>query len=238
MSELQRMARQRAKGLKRRASETAAKFKERLALKMEHPGDRLDINEETELFSLVKVRGGIDGLMDNSGDVIIDEEEEAAAANAANAESSGDDDDDDGEPKDDAYTRKLDEQLEAMYSQYQERTQRRATHLMQEEDGPQSKKQRLAKRRAALKQAELDPEELAREVAAKEMKRTMADDDAPHDDGDADDDDEDDDDDDGGEDEGIMTRQRGASRSANPLLVALGAGSTRKEQSATRTSQC
>merc|ERR1740117_2571865 len=101
MSELQRMARQRAKGLKRRASETAAKFKERLALKMEHPGDRLDINEETELFSLVKVRGGIDGLMDNSGDVIIDEEEEAeaaaaeeAAANAANAESSGDDDDD------------------------------------------------------------------------------------------------------------------------------------------------
>ena len=43
LGELERLARQREKGAKRRKSEAAAKFKERLLLKMEHPGDRLDI---------------------------------------------------------------------------------------------------------------------------------------------------------------------------------------------------
>ena len=45
-STLQRLQRQRLKGTKRRRAEQAAKFKERLALKMEHPGDRLDASEE------------------------------------------------------------------------------------------------------------------------------------------------------------------------------------------------
>merc|ERR1740117_1614259 len=104
MSELQRMARQRAKGLKRRASETAAKFKERLSLKMEHPGDRLDINEESELFSLGKVRGGIDSLLEHSGDVIIDEDEEDVDAPEVQPEEEASSDD---EEEEDAYTRKL-----------------------------------------------------------------------------------------------------------------------------------
>ena len=43
ISELERLQRQRLKGAKRKAAEKRAKLKERLALKMEHPGDRLDI---------------------------------------------------------------------------------------------------------------------------------------------------------------------------------------------------
>ena len=43
ISELERLQHQRLKGAKRKAAEKRAKLKERLALKMEHPGDRLDI---------------------------------------------------------------------------------------------------------------------------------------------------------------------------------------------------
>ena len=43
ISQLERLQHQRLKGAKRKAAEKRAKLKERLALKMEHPGDRLDI---------------------------------------------------------------------------------------------------------------------------------------------------------------------------------------------------
>jgi AdoMet-dependent rRNA methyltransferase SPB1 len=56
IEELQRKAAARLKSAKRKEAEKRAKIKERLALKMEHPGDRLDVSEEIELFALSRIK--------------------------------------------------------------------------------------------------------------------------------------------------------------------------------------
>mmetsp|Transcript_20527 Transcript_20527/g.62605 ORF Transcript_20527/g.62605 Transcript_20527/m.62605 type:complete len:970 (-) Transcript_20527:306-3215(-) len=231
ISELQRMADQRAKGAKRRAADARAKLRERLALKMEHPGDRLDVQEEMELFSLARVTGdgAIEALTHEAApDEIIDEEE---AKNAKNTQgligdtggvSEGSDDVDQGQ----SYTARLDAELDAMHNEYRERTKRRALHLLSEgSDGPQSKKAQRQARLDVIRKAEVDPAELARELAAKEHKRATE----------ASDDDDDDIGDfgegrgsSGGESESDDEGGNSASRRRNPLLVDLAPKSARE----------
>jgi AdoMet-dependent rRNA methyltransferase SPB1 len=179
ISELQRMADQRAKGAKRRAAEGKVKFKERLALKMEHPGDRLDMQEELELFSLARVAGdgSIEALTEGAApDVVIDEaddgDREGRAAPAA-AGASGEEEEEE-EEEGTSYTARLDAELDAMHNEYRERNKRRAAHLVAEaEEGPQSKKAQRQARMDAIRRADVDPAELARELAAREHRQAM-----------------------------------------------------------------
>lgn len=93
------------------------KFKERLALKMEHPGDRLDVQEDIELFSLARVRGGaaMDALLDGEEPDFADDDEDTAAAREPEVETESEEDSDEDAAA--RYTRKLDLQLEEMYTE-------------------------------------------------------------------------------------------------------------------------
>ena len=53
VTELERIARQRQKGLRRKESENKRRMRERLSLQMEHPGDRLDLSEDLEVRTMV-----------------------------------------------------------------------------------------------------------------------------------------------------------------------------------------
>lgn len=238
ISELQRMADQRAKGAKRRAAEAKVKLKERLALKMEHPGDRLDVQEEMELFSLARVAGdgSIEALTDEAApDVVIDEADDAnrgdgAARLVAGAPGSESGSEDEGT----SYTARLDAELDAMHNEYRERTKRRAAHLVAEgADGPQSKKAQRQARLDAIRKADVDPAELARELAAREHKQAMnASDDEDDDmaefgDGAADGESGSDDDDEEADGDG-----EGGKRRRNPLLVDLAPPSSARERRA------
>ena len=232
ISELQRMADQRAKGAKRRAAEVKAKFKERLALKMEHPGDRLDVQEEMELFSLARVTGdgAIEALTHEAApDDVIDDDEDDDKGKAQKGGAAEEEEDEEGQ----SYTARLDAELNQMHEEYRERNKRRAAHLMDEgEAGPQSKNQQRQARKDAIQQADVNPEELARQVAANEHKEAT---------GVSDDDDDDvfgagrragaQSDSDEGSDEDEDEEGGGAGRRRNPLLVDL-APSTKKSRRA------
>ena len=94
IGELEKMAEQRKKATKRKEAEKRRKMKERLSLKMEHPGDRLDVAEDFELFSLSKIRSASQlravGRDVSADDIAASDDERPAAA-------AGSDDDDDDE---------------------------------------------------------------------------------------------------------------------------------------------
>mgnify|MGYP003683780779 CR=1 FL=1 len=68
----------------RKAKLRLSKQKERLALKMELPGDRLDVQEDAELFSLSKIKGeqhlqailGPDDGAGVSADLVLDDDDD------------------------------------------------------------------------------------------------------------------------------------------------------------------
>ena len=188
LEDLEAGQRSRLKGAKRKEAERRERLKERMSLGMEHPGDRLDVTEEAELFSLARIKGerGLDAVIDVSGDVTLDDAEANALVSGvdmgdaprrndarAGAFAGGEGDSDSSEEED--YVDKLDQQLETMYEEYKTRTQRRvsATLKVEEQDaGGRSKaKKRLARSAAEAEEAKADPEELARQVAARELRR-------------------------------------------------------------------
>lgn len=195
ISELQKLQKQRLKGAKRRAAEKRAKMRERLSMQMEHPGDRLDVAEELELFSLKKIRSA-SGLAAIVDDATPDEVAEDSGDENAQPQ---DEDDDDGLD----YTDKLDAQLEEMYADYKSRQSRRAVALVREgqEDGPMSKKQRRAAREEAVQNPEETADEMARRVAAQQFQGVE--DEVSSDD-----------------EDGVDARRPGA-RKGNPLLTRL-----------------
>jgi len=178
MSELEVLQSRRLKGAKRKAAEKRAKLKERLTLKMEHPGDRLDIQEEMELFSISKLRtaSALAAIRDETDpDVVLEEEEEEVAPGGERPVASkrivvDDMSSDDETGKD--YVAKLDDELEDMYADYLARTQRRAVHALKEEEegGPTSKKKKREARLAAISKDSETPDDIARRVAARELK--------------------------------------------------------------------
>ena len=183
LQDLEAGQRSRLKGAKRKEAERRERLKERMSLGMEHPGDRLDITEEAELFSLARIKGekGLDAVIDVSGDVTLDEAEANELEHGMNlggdprrgvavgGEGSSDESDEED------YVSKLDQQLDFMYEEYKTRTQRRvsaALKVEEEDAGGRSKaKKRLARSAAEAEEAKADPEELARQVAARELRR-------------------------------------------------------------------
>ena len=113
--------------LKKKEAEKRKRMKERLSLKMEHPGDRLDISEDFELFSLKQIRSAASlsklGL-DATGDVIADDDEDKDEARAEENGGACSDEED--------YVAKLDAELNAMYADYQavSRSSAAATHTI------------------------------------------------------------------------------------------------------------
>eukprot|EP00964_Phaeocystis_antarctica_P128899 scaffold92727_cov48-Phaeocystis_antarctica.AAC.1 len=188
LEDLEAGQRSRLKGAKRKEAERRERLKERMSLGMEHPGDRLDVTEEAELFSLARIKGerGLDAVIDVSGDVTLDDAEANALVSGvdmgdaprrndarAGAFAGGEGDSDSSEEED--YVDKLDQQLETMYEEYKTRTQRRvsATLKVEEQDaGGRSKaKKRLAVKAAEEEEAADDPETMARKEAARELRR-------------------------------------------------------------------
>ena len=187
LEDLEAGQRSRLKGAKRKEAERRERLKERMSLGMEHPGDRLDVTEEAELFSLARIKGerGLDAVIDVSGDVTLDDAEANALVSGVDmgdaprrgdprAGAWGGEGDSDSSDEED-YVDKLDQQLETMYEEYKTRTQRRvsATLKVEEQDaGGRSKaKKRLAVKAAEEEEAADDPETMARKEAARELRR-------------------------------------------------------------------
>ena len=127
MSELERLAAQRKRSKKRKEAERRRKVKERMSLGMQHPGDRLDISEDFELFSINKIKtaralaavthgAGRDqdgAVVGATADVLADDEEddEERAAGGGGAEEEEGESDEDGR----GYVDRLDAELDLMY---------------------------------------------------------------------------------------------------------------------------
>ena len=204
LTELERLAAQRAKVLKRKEAEKRRRMKERLALKMEHPGDRLDVSEDIELFSFDKIRKM--GSSQRRVEVDADADELADDDGAAEAGRSkgggggaGDGSDADGSDAEGDYLAKLDAELNAMYADYQARAGRRASAqlTLDESDGPLSKKKRRKAVNAATEaeEGEADPAAYDAEWAGRGRFGSRAKAEVFDALGDGDDDDDDDDDD-------------------------------------------
>ena len=211
ISELERLSAQRKKALKKKEAEKRRKVKERLELKMEHPGDRLDVSEDFELFSLTKIKSA--GALKRVGDGA--DPDELADDEPAEGGGASDDAESDEDMTGEAYLDRLDAELNAMYEDYQARTKRRAVAeiAQAQEDGPKSKKQRRREIAAAVETVEEDPEVTARRVAAQQFAGMDEEDLEGEDDEMSDDDDEEE------EEGGAGGKKARARQGRNPLLV-------------------
>ena len=219
---------------------------ERLSLKMEHPGDRLDVAEDFELFNLAKIRSklGLEAVgVDVPADVVVGEEDDEDEFGGVRGGDSASEED---EAED--YLDRLDRELNEMYADYQARVQRRsvAEISMANKDAPMSKKKVRSELRAA-EEAPEGEEARARRIAA-EAFRGMDEEELDtarleEEEDEEDDDDDDDDvlhpnDDVGGGgygrrqlDNGAVPSARASSKKGNPLLVDVERG-TKSERAA------